>query len=107
MLTPWTKSRLLGFRFFALFFTLNIFPFPLSLIPGVDKVTGYYDSAWEALVKWTGKYLLHIPYDVVPMQNGSGDTTYSYVQFFLFLIIALLASIIWTVPTVSPATTTG
>lgn len=96
LVMPWSKGRLLGFRFFAVFFSLFIFPFPLSSIPGVMQLTSWYDKAWEIFTKWSGKHVLHLPYDITVMPNGSGDTTFNYVQLFLIFTLAIIAAIIWT-----------
>lgn len=40
---------------------------------------------------------VNLAYPVEVLVNGSGDKTYDYVQAFLFMIIAIIAAIIWTV----------
>lgn len=41
------------------------------------------------------KYILHISYPVTVQPNGSGDTTYNYVQIFLIAVFAIIAAVIW------------
>jgi hypothetical protein len=93
----WSFTQKLFFRFFAAYFFIFIFPFPLGYIPSTDAVTNLYSKLWDALIPWTGKYILHISYPVSTQQNGSGDKTYDYVQVFLFAVFALIAAIIWSV----------
>ncbi len=96
LITPWKTNRLIGFRFFASFFTLFIIPFPLNLIPKSDVFFTWYDSAWEWLVKWTGKHILHLSYDITVLPNGSGDTTFNYVQLLLIVLMAAMIALLWT-----------
>lgn len=84
--TPWTVLQKTVFLFFAIFFALVIIPNPFTLLPG---------DYWFKLIQWTGKYLLHIPYEITVRPNGSGDTTYNYVELLLNLTIALLTVVIW------------
>ena len=43
---------------------------------------------------WVGDEVFHADTSVLP--NGSGDTTYNYVQVFCFLMLALAATAVWT-----------
>ncbi|MEO6135804.1 MAG: hypothetical protein ABIP35_11670 [Ginsengibacter sp.] len=56
-----------------------------------------YNSIWDALVPWAGKNILHVGYPITVKPNGSGDTTYNYVQLFLYAVVAVIASIVWSV----------
>ncbi len=91
----WTVTQKLLFRFFAAYFFIYIFPFPIGFIPFTDTLNTWYASIWDALVPWAGKYILHVSYPINIKPNGSGDTTYNYVQLFLFAIIAIIAAAIW------------
>src|SRR5438552_3396115 len=91
----WGLIQKLLFRFFAAYFFIYIFPFPIGYIPFTDSLTTWYNSIWDALVPWTGKYILHVSYPITIKPNGSGDTTYNYVQLFLIAVFAIIAAIIW------------
>lgn len=93
----WTLIQKLIFRFFAAYFFLYIFPFPVGIIPFTDTLNTWYTSIWNAFVPGAGKYILHINYPIISKANGSGDTTYHYVQLFLFAIIAIVTAAIWSV----------
>ena len=52
-----------------------------------------YNALWTAIVTWVGKPLLGMNITVLP--NGSGDTTYDYVQILCMLAMAATATVIW------------
>lgn len=92
----WSLGRRIFFRFTFAYFFLFIFPFPLDLIPLETVAAAYrpYQKLWDAIILWTGKHLFHVDITVHP--NGSGDTTYNYVQLFCYLVVALAAAAVWT-----------
>lgn len=95
--TPYPKIRWTGlqkfiFRFLAIYFALMIVPSVLGLFWSV-----FPGDYWFKLIQWTGKHLLHIPYDVTVRPNGSGDTTYNYVEVFLNFILSILFALIWSI----------
>jgi hypothetical protein len=91
----WSFLQKLLFRFFAAYFFIYIFPFPIGYIPFTDTLNTWYNSIWDALVPWSGKYILHVSYPITIKPNGSGDTTYNYVQLFLVAVFAIITAIIW------------
>ncbi|HEX9940752.1 MAG TPA: hypothetical protein VGG03_01950 [Thermoanaerobaculia bacterium] len=90
----WGAAKRLLFRFVFAYLVLYIFPFPLSVIPGVGIVLQPYEKLWNWLVPWVGKHVFRVDITVLP--NGSGDTTYNWVQVFCFLILAGVATLVWT-----------
>lgn len=50
------------------------------------------DWLWNRLVPWTGELL---GVDATWRLNGSGDTTFHYVQFLCFVMMALAAALVW------------
>jgi hypothetical protein len=91
----WSFARKVSFRCFFSYFLLYLFPFPLDVIPYVGLVGVPYGKMWNALVPWVGKRLFAVDITVLP--NGSGDTTYNYVQLFCYLILAVLSTLVWSV----------
>jgi hypothetical protein len=93
----WTVMQKLLFRFFAVYFFIYIFPFPVQYIPSAVplNIWLWFNRFWDLLVSWTGKNVLHLSYPITVKPNGSGDTTYNYVQLFLFAAVALIGAIIW------------
>jgi len=91
----WSPVRRIVFRFVFSYLVLYNFPFPLDTIPWLGAIlTQPYKDLWNALVPWVGRHLFHVNITVRP--NGSGDTTYNYVQVFCYLVIALAAAAVWT-----------
>lgn len=95
-MAAWNVSTRIIFRFGFIYFSLYIFPFPLGWIPFTDFVQALYLQVWLKPVNWIGANVLSIPYEINILPNGSGDTTYNYVLVFMFLVIALVVTIIWT-----------
>ena len=93
----WSVMQKLLFRFFAVYFFIYIFPFPVRYIPFADTFSTWYNHFWDLLVPWAGKTILHVNYPITVKPNGSGDTTYNYVQLFLFATFAIIGAIIWSV----------
>jgi hypothetical protein len=89
----WSPALRVLFRFTFSYLVLYNFPFPLAYIPYVDEVAGLYFKLWNALVPWVGKHVFHVDASTLP--NGSGDTTYNYVQVFCYLVIAGIAALVW------------
>ncbi|MYA80511.1 MAG: hypothetical protein F4X39_08310 [Acidobacteriia bacterium] len=50
------------------------------------------DWLWNRLVPWTGELL---GVDATYRLNGSGDTTFHYVQVLCFILMALAAALVW------------
>lgn len=95
-MTPvWPLWQKVLFRFFCAYFVIYIFPFPLDYVPFLDAITKYYSQLWDAFVPWTGKHLLKLPEAITVKPNGSGDTTYNYVQVLLMFSLAVITTLIW------------
>lgn len=86
----WSMATRIAFRFTFAFLMIANLPFPLNFVPKVDEV---YSAPWEKAVPLVAQSVFGVPAEVLP--NGSGDTTFNYVQFFLFGAIALVATLLW------------
>lgn len=64
-------------------------------IPYVDQAGEWVDDFWHAVVPWVGAHVLHLPRPITVFENGSGDTTYNWVQVGCFLVIATVATVLW------------
>jgi hypothetical protein len=93
----WSTGTKIAFRFFFIYFVLYALPFPLGWVAFTDFVWEFYNNLWLAPVAWTGKNILHLNYEITVLPNGSGDTTYNYVQVFLFALIAFTGTVIWSI----------
>lgn len=87
----WSPLRRAGFRFVCVYLVVYNLPFPLNILP-----QGFppYDNLWSALTLWVGRHVFH---RTVVAPNGSGDTSGGWVQVFMCLAAALLATVLWTV----------
>src|SRR6185436_683003 len=91
----WPVAKRVAFRFAFSYFVAYIIPFPLDNLPFTDWLILKYTNLWQAIVPWVGQHILHLSYDITVFQNGSGDTTYNYVQVLCMLVIAAAATIVW------------
>src|ERR1700732_840026 len=105
--TAWNPAKGILFQFLFAYLLLYNLPFPLQYVPLIEGyvrpgATGLvteqllqpYDQFWNWLVKWVGSHVFDVTITVLP--NGSGDTTYNYVQVFCFLVLAVAAAALWT-----------
>ncbi len=81
----WNSLQKISFRFIFVFFLTHIIQW--------DLVDGLLDG----ITKWTGSHILHIPYPITVKPNGSGDTTFNYVQEFMFLTVSIVSCILWSI----------
>jgi uncharacterized membrane protein YphA (DoxX/SURF4 family) len=93
----WNITKRVAFRFAFAYFVLYIIPFPVEFLPFTSSLIQKYTDLWQAIVPWVGRRILHLSYEITVFQNGSGDTTYNYVQVLCFLALAAAAATIWSV----------
>ncbi len=97
----WRLGTKIAFRFAFVYFLLYTLYFPLHLlaIPPVLQISRLYFSLWSAAVPWVSSQFLHLSHDFskdyLNTVAGSKDTTFVYVEAFCYLMIALLATVIW------------
>ena len=90
----WSLAKRLLFRFAFAYLVLYNLPFPLDYIPYADQLAQAYSKMWSFIVPQVGQDVFGVDITVEP--NGSGDTTFNYVQVFCYLVLALAATAIWT-----------
>lgn len=93
----WAPLQCVAFRFATVFFFLNIFPFPLSSIPGIHMVGQWYEQGKQALVVWVAENVLRLPEAITVFRSGSGDKTYDFVFLFVAFSLSLLVTLVWSV----------
>ena len=76
----WTTAEKVLFRFCCLFFSLNILPIP------------YLD---EWLTPVVGRWFLGIEQLPASINNGSGDSLWSWVWAFALLLVSVIGTLIW------------
>lgn len=90
----WSLPKRLLFRFTFAYWVIYLFPTPAGeFLHGTGWFAERYTKLWEAIVPWFGAHVLGIDVNVSP--NGSGDTTYFWVQLLIHLSLALLATTLW------------
>jgi hypothetical protein len=90
----WGPVKRILFRFAFVYLLLYNLPFPLYYIPYVGEALGWYRAFWSWLVPWTATNVFGTVVTVRP--NGSGDTTYNWVQVFCYLVLATAGALLWT-----------
>jgi hypothetical protein len=93
--TKWSISRKAIFYFCFLFFGLNIFPFPINTLPFLDFFYNPIDELlWNPIIQLFGRIFFDIK-EITSRPNGSGDTTWNWIQQFSILVIAAFSTIVW------------
>jgi hypothetical protein len=90
---PWPLAKRILFRFAAAFFVLINFPFPFDFIPS-ETLTPFFQKISDVPVHLAAR-MLHVSVDIRP--NGSGDTTYNWVNLLCVFIIAIVITIVWSI----------
>ncbi|HJX29607.1 MAG TPA: hypothetical protein VJ885_17020, partial [Thermoanaerobaculia bacterium] len=86
----WSLARRILFRFAFAYLVLYNLPFPLEYVPYVGQA---YQGFWNFVVPAVASQTFGVEVYVTP--NGSGDTTYNYVQIYCFFVLALGTTLIW------------
>jgi hypothetical protein len=93
--TRWPLAQRVIFRFVLAYLVFYNFPFPLGELPFAAPLVEKYDELWHPFVVWVGKHVLRLSYEITVFPNGSGDTTYNYVQVLCYLVLAAAATVVW------------
>ncbi|HEX4321006.1 MAG TPA: hypothetical protein VHZ52_08890 [Acidobacteriaceae bacterium] len=96
----WSLVSLLGFRFAFVFFgflclSTQVFGGLIS-IPNVDMPDPATLPPLKQIVEWTAAHIFHVAKPLVETGSGSGDKTFDWVLSFCLLVIAAVATGIWT-----------
>jgi len=97
----WGLGTRIAFRFAFVYFLLynQFFPFELLTFPPFLQLSGIYNSLWSETVQWVSRHVLHLSHDFgmdyLNSATGSKDTTFIYVQVLCYLVIAAVATVIW------------
>lgn len=90
----WSLGSRIVFRFIFSYLVLYAGPIPISMVPGAGYLISKYENFLNWLVPWVGSHILRHPVPGATL-NGSGDTTFGYVELFTYLLLATSATIIW------------
>ena len=94
-MAEWNLATRIAFRFVFAYSVLYGFPFLAGLVPGIDYLGEKYTSLLYKVVPWVGSHILHLSHAITVFPNGSGDTTYNYVEVLCFLAVATAATLTW------------
>ncbi|MES2795779.1 MAG: hypothetical protein V4683_07435 [Bacteroidota bacterium] len=94
----WNIFRKIVFRFAFIFFILFIVLLDWSVNPILSYF--YYEGGLakflDVIIAWTGKYIFHVSYTIIsPYDAQHNDRTYIYLLYFIFAMVAILGTIIW------------
>jgi len=94
---PWHPLTRIAFRFFAVYFALYIHLGQLlgALMPQWLQRWTYPERTITRVVEWTGTHVFHVTAKQVP--TGSGDTAFQWVLAFCILVIAVVATLAWSI----------
>jgi hypothetical protein len=94
---PWPQWQRTLFRFFCVYLILQVEPWNLfRRIPGVNAVLRPYDRLVEWAVQASNAHIFHVRDTLVPV-NGSGDTSWAWTQLWLYLSVAAIACVVWSI----------
>jgi hypothetical protein len=95
--SAWPQWQRLLFRFFFVYFLLQIAPWNwFGAIPGAPFVLRGYDAATDWAVRAANTRVFHVRDALVPM-NGSGDTSWAWARLWLYLTLAAVACLLWSI----------
>ncbi len=98
---PWSRLTKIAFRFGFIYFGLYNLETALDLLrfPPFKQLSSLYSAIRGNAVHWVSKHILHLSHDFstdfLNTAIGSKDTTYAYVQVLCFLILATVATLVW------------
>lgn len=93
----WPQWQRILFRFFFVYLLLQVKPWNLfRLMPGVRQLLAPYDRLVDWAVRASNARVFHVR-DTLVLPNGSGDTSWAWAQLWLFLSVAAVACVVWTI----------
>ena len=93
----WPVWQRVLFRFFFVYFVLQVAPWNwFRAIPGIPFLLRPYGRLVNWAVEASNARFFHVRDTLVPV-NGSGDTSWAWTQMWLYLSLAAIGCVIWTV----------
>lgn len=93
----WNPLKNIYVRFCALFFGLAILADPNGTCVPLEFLHQYYEDPLHTLIQWIGRHIIHLSYPITQFTGGSGDTTYDWLTHAFLTVVAVLATIVWSV----------
>ena len=93
----WALWQRVLFRFFFVYLVLQVEPWNwFAAIPGASWVLGQYGRVVNWAVETANSSVFHVR-DTLVLPNGSGDTSWAWTQMWLYLALAALGCVVWSV----------
>src|SRR5215831_5376174 len=99
----WSLAHRFLFRFLCGYWLLYALPesgriWIFGIIPGIGVVMQPYTRMWHDVVPWVAIHIFHVTGRAATyFRTGSGDTTLQYIQNLLYLVLSLVATLIWSI----------
>ena len=99
--TRWSAPERIAFRFGFVYFALFNLEVILHLLPfpPFTQLFWLFDMVRWNTVLWVSRHVLHVAHDFgtdyLNTTAGTKDTTYYYVQTLCYLVVAIIASLVW------------
>lgn len=94
--TNWTLAAKISFRFSCLLI-VSFIVISGSPLPFTTLIIAPLAEGMRAFAPWFASNALHYNYDHTIQFTGSGDSSHSWISLLLFVIIAVIGAIIWSV----------
>jgi uncharacterized membrane protein YphA (DoxX/SURF4 family) len=84
-------------RLTVAYWILFCVPLLAGELPLVDGLDSWYERGFTWLAIFVGRHLLHVTRPIPTQQTGSGDMTRDWLRLFLTVLLALVATVVWTI----------
>ena len=94
----WSLAKRIFFRFIFCYFILYSLPFPFDYLPYFGAV--FYEYSFAVLKPsaiWVGQNFFRLADIPITTETGSGDTLFSYLKSFCYLLVSVLATALWSI----------
>jgi hypothetical protein len=91
----WSTLRKVLFRFAFIFLLGYALVFSNGAYPYLYPLIRLIDYGLHSFSPWVGAHLLHLPELITIFTNGSGDTTYDYVNLLVVFSLAAIGCLGW------------
>jgi hypothetical protein len=93
----WSPATRMAFRLIFAYEIIYSFPFPLSMIPAISGMFGWYEALLGRITIWTGAHLLHLSRPLIDSPLAGGDSIFGWTRNLTQILIAVAAAALWTV----------
>jgi hypothetical protein len=93
----WTDAQKNVLRFFLILFPMFMVLTYDGIIPYTNDLSNIYLQFFHKLIPWFAAHILHLAKPITVFTNGSGDTTYDYLNVMFIAVAALLGTSVWSI----------